>query len=211
MWPYFLEGSVVKGRCSTKPAPGQRYHCLKTPEIHRVCKKCYAPCCRYPAIQVPLTAPEWWAVQHGKLNWKVRFEHHKKGQRFWRLNSDMRSLRSLMDEEEEAKEVIVRVREEEEVLPYLPSFLIPHSRSPAATRLRRMWWCAFARQDGLYRVYLAKKPDGSCLYLRNDGVCAIYKNRPHGCKGWFCGRGTEDDHMWYKFEEYFNGKPERHL
>ena len=204
MWPYFSHGSVVNGRCSSKPAPGQRYHCLKAPELHRICKRCYAPCCRYPEIQVPLTFPEWWAVQHGILNWKVRFEHQHKGKRYWRLNPNMRSLRSLLNEYPDDSVLDVPSAE-------LPSFMKPSKRSLATTRLRHMWCCAFSRNDGLYRVYLAKKPDGSCLYLRSNGICSIYKNRPHGCKGWFCGRGTEDDHTWYMFEEYFNGKPERHL
>lgn len=48
---------------------------------------------------------------------------------------------------------------------------------------------------GKVEVYLAKKPDGSCIHFCGDH-CSIYARRPHACKAWFCGRGTDDETVW---------------
>jgi len=46
---------------------------------------------------------------------------------------------------------------------------------------------------------LAKKPDGSCVFLTKTNRCGIYKKRrPVGCRVWFCGKHTEDDDVWRK-------------
>lgn len=33
--------------------------------------------------------------------------------------------------------------------------------------------------------FLAKREDGSCIYLKNN-LCSIHKDRPLVCKGFFC-------------------------
>lgn len=44
---------------------------------------------------------------------------------------------------------------------------------------------------------LAKRKDGSCVYFDHDCArCTIYSRRPAGCRSWFCGKGTQNNHLW---------------
>jgi len=81
---------------------------------------------------------------------------------------------------------------------HAPYFRPPHTRGtsrPNGARVRRSPLGARRRSTRLI-VNLAKKPDGSCIHARRDGMCSVYAKRPHACKAWFCGRGTWDDIGW---------------
>lgn len=181
-----------------KPVFGPRFkkfRWLAPIQVHTVCRICTGLCCRLKAMHVALTFIERQKLLSGKLNWKVEFSvpYPNANRKYER--GELQLIKKLDDvpEGEIRKATDEEIAEIEKADP--PGPVLPDRRFRRFMRIGGIKGHPQEHQSDYHQVvwYLAKKPNGECLYRNSrTGRCAIYANRPHACKAWFCRTGTED-------------------
>lgn len=182
-----------------EPLPTKRYRkysWLAPIHVSPVCSLCTAMCCRLKNIHVALTYIERRKIIEGKLPWKVELSVP-----YPNANKKWRSLRLI--EEPERPEEIRKATDEE--IAAMNKETLDRIEEEKRRNMRRFRRCGGIKghpqehQSDYHQVvwYLAKKPNGECLYLNSrTGRCGIYNQRPHACKAWFCGTGDPND--WHR-------------
>lgn len=177
----------------------RKYSWLAPIHVSPVCRLCTAMCCRLKSIHVALTYIERRKIIEGKLPWKVELSvPYPNANKKWR---SLQLIKTKLDDVPDDAYCCERKATDEEIAEMSKASM---KRLEDERRLNRQ---RFARCGGIkghpqehqsnyHQVvwYLAKKPNGECLYLNSrTGRCGIYHQRSHACKAWFCGTGDPKD------------------